>query len=277
VRRPNCVRDVRCCLKLTLPMVKRATRSPSRLFHKVLTQAEQRLALDSEQAANLEHKGIRGNERAAALAEFLSLHLPGVFAIGKGESRDYGDRVTGELDLLIFDRSTAAPIQTGSDSVIIPAEALYAVIEVKSVLSQNELDACLRAAVRVRSLRPFKKRFIASPTDGRVEKEHYRCPYFIFAYTSNLGQEGWAKKEYQRVIDRASGSGCAPDLVDWIIVLSRGIIRPQVGAALLKGDSPSLFLEFYLHLVNFLMRERRRRPPIDWTAYTANSRWTRVT
>jgi hypothetical protein len=257
-------------------VAKRATRNASPLFRKVLTQAEQRLALGSEQAANFEHKGLRGNERAAALAEFLSLHLPNVFAVGKGEARDYRDNVTGELDLFIYDHSTAAPIQTGGDSLIVPAEALYAVIEVKSVLSQAELDICLSAAIRVRSLLPFKKPFIASPTDGRVETDHYRCPYFIFAYTSNLGSDGWAGKEYQRIIDRAQSVGCSPDMLDRVIVLDRGIIRPQASKALLKQDSPSLFLEFYLHLVNFLMRERGRRPTIDWTAYTSRSRWTKL-
>src|SRR5208282_1551612 len=123
-------------------MAKRATRHPSPVFREVLTQAERRLSLGSEQAANFEHRGLRGNERAAALAAFLSLHLPGVFGVGKGEARDYLDNVTGELDVFVYDRSTAAPIQTGGDSLIVPAEALYAVIEVKSVLSQAVL-ACI--------------------------------------------------------------------------------------------------------------------------------------
>lgn len=258
-------------------MVKRTTRDASLVFRKVLIQAEQRLALNSEQAANFDHKGVRGNERAAALAEFLQLHLPSVFAVGKGEARDYGDNVSGELDLFIYDRLTAAPIQTGSESLIVPAEALYAVIEVKSVLSQAEIDICLTAAMKVRSLRPFKKSFIASPTEGRVQKDRYRCPYFIFAYSSNLSADGWAEKEYRRIIDGSKKLGYALDVVDRVIVMDRGIIRPQVSAALLKDNSPSLFLEFYLHLVNFLMRERKRRPTIDWTAYTSRSRWTKLT
>ena len=114
-------------------MAKRATRDPSPLFREVLTQAERRLSLGSEQAANFEHRGLRGNERAAALAAFLSLHLPGVFGVGKGEARDYLDNVTGELDVSLR-RSTSAPIQTGGDNLIVPAEALYAV-EVKSVVT----------------------------------------------------------------------------------------------------------------------------------------------
>ncbi|WP_425351440.1 hypothetical protein [Methylocystis bryophila] len=84
---------------------------------------------------------------------------------------------------MIYDQSTAAPIHTAGENLIVPAEALYSVVEVKSVLSQAELDICLGAAQKIRSLRPFKKQFIASPTEGQVEKDHYLCPYYIFSYT----------------------------------------------------------------------------------------------
>jgi len=160
-------------------MPKRATRKPSALFQKVLDQAVKELELHSERAANFEHKGIRGNERAAALAAFLTEHLPSVLQTGKGEVRDFGDRVTGELDLLVYDRSTAAPIQTGAEGLIVPAESLYAVIEVKSVLTADELDTCYAAARKVRSLRPFKKEFIANPGPGRGEQGRCRCPYIV--------------------------------------------------------------------------------------------------
>jgi hypothetical protein len=217
-------------------MSRRTTRHASPLFRDVLTQAEQRLFLDYQQAANFQHSGVRGDERADTLTEFLRAHLPSVFGVGKGEARDFRDNVTGQLDVFVYGQLTAAPIH-GGNNLIVPAEALYAVIEVKSVLNQDELDICLRAAKKVRSLRPFKKQFIPSPIDGRVEKNHYRCR---------------------------------------LIVMNRGIIEPQARKTLLKEDSQNLFLEFYLHLMNFLMRELKRRPAIDWAAYGSASRWTRL-
>ena len=65
-------------------------------------------------------------------------------------------------------------------------------------------------------------------------------------------------------------------MLDTVVVLDRGIIRPQTGVALLEEDSPSLFLEFYIHLINFLTRERGRRPVIDWTAYTSGKKWIKL-
>jgi len=143
--------------------VKRYTRNPSVIFQNVLKQAEEQLALAARQAANFEHKGIRGDERANALREFFVNHLPSTFATRKGEAIDYSDTRTGQIDFCIYDAATASPIQASSENALIPAEALYAVVEVKSVLTRDELEMCVAAAKKVRQLRPFKQRFGATP------------------------------------------------------------------------------------------------------------------
>ena len=257
-------------------MAKRATKTPSKVFANVLKQAEQRLLLDAAAAENLDHRGLKGGERAVALADFLGKHLPGVFGVGSGEALDYRDNRTGELDIFIYEKSTAAPIQTSNESLLVPAEALYAVIEVKSVLTQDELEKCMVAAKRVRALRPFKGKFIASPVAGETRDEHYRCPYFVFSYRSNLGREGWAHKEYERTVLAATRAECDIDNIDRIFVLDRGALHPQARVASEGANSAGIFLDFYIHLMNFLTRERSRRPTIDWTAYTSRGRWIRI-
>lgn len=257
-------------------MAKRTTKNPSKVFANVLRQAEQKLLLEAGAAENFGHRGLKGGERVAALADFLGKQLPGFFGVGGGEAIDYRDNRTGELDLFVYDRSTAAPIQSSTESSLVPAEALYAVIEVKSVLSQDELDKCMLAGKRVRQLQPFKGHFIASPLDGKKQDEHYRCPYFVFAYTSNLSADDWAQKEFERAKWAANAAGCGLDIIDRVVVLDRGILRPQIGAASIGENSAGIFLDFYIHLINFLTRERARRPTIDWTAYTARGRWLKL-
>jgi hypothetical protein len=256
--------------------MKRATKNPSKIFSTVLSQAEERLALVAAGAENYEHRGLRGNERAVALSEFLGRHLPAIFAVGKGEAIDFKDNRTGELDLFIYDRSTSAPIQSSSDNTLVPAEALYAVVEVKSVLTQDELNTSFIAAKRVRALRPFKAQFLPAATEGKAYADHYRCPYYIFAYRSNLGLDRWAQKEFDRAKNAAVHADADLDVVDRLFVLDRGIIHPALGVAALEENSVGLFLEFYLHLINFLTRERGRRPPIDWMAYAARRTWVRL-
>lgn len=256
--------------------MKRATKTSSKVFANVLKQAEEKLLLESAAAENFGQKVLRGGERAIALAGFLEKHLPEVFGVGSGEALDYRDNRTGELDIFIYDKSTAAPIQASNESLLVPAEALYAVIEVKSVLTQDEIEKCMSAAERVRGLRPFKGKFIAAPTSGERHDQHYRCPYFVFSYRSNLGREGWAQKEFERTKLAANRRQCGMDSIDRIFVLDRGVIHPQAGSASEGDNSAGIFLDFYVHLMNFLTRERSRRPTIDWTAYTSRGRWIKL-
>jgi len=89
----------------------------------------------------------------------------------------------------------------------------------------------MTAGKRVRALRPFKKRFIASTTDGSVQAHQYRCPYYVFAYRSNLGLKNWSQNEYERIKNAASQSGCALDIIDRVFVFDRGIIHPNAATA----------------------------------------------
>lgn len=248
----------------------RGTRTPSEVFRSVMDKAKQRLLLDSDDATDFEHKGIRGDERAAAFAEFFRERVPDRFGVQKGEAIDYHDSRTGQIDFVIFDRSRCGPIHVGHENLLLPCEALYAVIEVKSRITQDELDTCLKAAAKVRKLRPFKERFIAARQDGAdANDERDRCLYVIFGYTSNLGNDSdWPQKEYGRLMSAANSAGVSVDCIDRLFVVDRGIINPQKPAGKWEiAQGSSIFLESYLHIVNFLMRESARRKPVDWQMY----------
>jgi hypothetical protein len=253
--------------------LKRSTKNPSKIFQQVLTLAEEHLALAAKSAANFQHRTLRGDERAGALNLFLAGHLPQSFSTGKGEVIDYLDTRTGQLDLFIYDSTTASPLLASRENMLLPAEALYAVIEVKSVLSQAELNKCAVAAAKLRDLKPFKKKFSPSPTNGEAPTDCYRCPYIIFAYTTDLSEDNWAQKEFDRIKVAVRSVGGKENLLDRVIVLDRGMLRPQIAAARVREEENGIFLDFYIHLMNFLMKERRRRPPIDLLAYASTGKW----
>lgn len=253
--------------------MKRSTKNPSKIFQQVLTQAEDQLALAARSAANFQHRGIRGDERAEALGHFLAKHLPQSFSVGKGEAIDYIDTRTGQLDLFVYDSSTASPLLNSGENTLLPAEALYTVIEVKSILTQAELNKCAIAAAKLRDLKPFKHKFSPSPTKGEAPADCYRCPYIVFAYTTDLSEENWAQKEFDRVKIAVQSVGGEENLFDRVIVINRGMLRPQIAAARVKDEENGVFLDFYIHLMSFLMKEKRRRPPIDLLAYASTGQW----
>jgi hypothetical protein len=252
----------------------RGTKTPSDVFRSVMDKARQRLLLDSADAADFDHKGIRGDERVSAFAEFFRERLPDSFGVERGEAIDYSDSRTGQLDFVIFDRARCGPIRVGHENLLLPCEALYAVTEVKSRITQDELDKCFKAAAKVRKLRPFKESFIAARQDGaNANDERDRCLYVVFGYTSNLGNDSeWLSKEFKRLGTAAKSAGVSLDHIDRLFVLDRGIINPQKPAGKWEtGSGSSIFLESYLHIVNFLMRESARRRPVDWQMYGPRS------
>lgn len=258
----------------------RGSSSSSRVFKSILTRAEKELELASEKAKDFEHNGIRGDERAAALSDFLRAHLPVTMAVGKGEAIDCKDNRTGQLDIIIYDKSASAPISTGEENLLIPAEALYAVIEVKSILSQDEINKSVIAAQKVRNLCPFKEPFIGPRRDGAAAEDgRCRCAYSIFSYSTNIGKLDWLNKEYERLKTSLALANASGDVVERLVVLGRGMINPVNGYGKeIADNNEGIFLEYYLHLMNFLTRESNRRPPIDWQIYTSrgSSGWKRI-
>ena len=251
----------------------RGTRTSSEIFRAVLRDAEKEIALASQQASSFKQTGIRGDERAAALMRFLRQHLPAAYGVGKGEAMDYRDRKSGQLDVIIYDKSGSAPVYGGAENVLVPCEALFAVIEVKTTLSQNELNKSYKAANVVRSLRPFKEKFVGPRTGGApADDNRARCMFLVFAYQSDLGVDRWLAKEFRRVKMAAEQAGANMDVIERIVVLSHGMINPcDASGKECEEDDQGIFLEFYLHLVNFLDRERGRRQAVDWQIYSSRS------
>jgi hypothetical protein len=239
-----------------------------------MERARTQLMLDGDCASDFEHNGIRGDERAGAFAKFFRERLPYRFGVAKGEAIDYQDSRTGQIDFVIFDRFRCGPIHVGHENLLLPCEALYAIVEVKSRVTQDELNMCLEAAAKVRNLKPFKNPFTAARQEGAAgNDDRDRCLYVIFGYTSNLGNDpDWPKKEYTRLRSAAVSAGVSVDCIDRLFVLDRGIINPQKPAGKWEvGQGSSLFLESYLPIVNFLMRESARRKPVDWQMYGPRS------
>ncbi len=260
----------------------RGKKIPSKIFKKILTEAKDQLSLDANKASVFKHRGIRGDRRAAAIASFFRDHLPERFCVAQGEAMDCHDNQSGQLDILIYDSHASAAITSSDDNVLVPADALIAVIEVKSILTQDELDKCYASASKIRKLRPYKKgRFVSARHDGgNSPKDAYRCLFVVFAYETNLGEGNWLKKEFARLQKAADIHKVDVDFIDLIMVLNRGIIRPDSEKGKIETvNVEETFLDFYLNVINFLNRELPRRQPVDWQIYGSRSSkdWVKTT
>ena len=92
----------------------------SEVFKSVIAKAKNRLMLESLEAADFQQNGIRGDERAASLANFLRERLPEKYGVAKGEAIDFQDTRTGQIDFVIYDRAQCAPILVGNENLLLP-------------------------------------------------------------------------------------------------------------------------------------------------------------
>lgn len=253
----------------------RGARKPIDAFHNSIKLSAQEIITNGEQAALFLHRGIRGDERAAALADFLRATMPAKFGVAKGEAIDYQGNQTSQLDLIVYDRHDSAVLFRGKDgNLLIPAESVYAVIECKTTLNKDELESSFKAAARLKALRPYQKFFRSDKSITKLGGEPTnplpRCHYSIFAFDTNATSSSeWLKTELSRAQTAASASAAHISDVDNIIVLERGIFIPGEGRGkVYANDATNAFIDWYLSLMNFLQREYKRRSPADLQIYS---------
>jgi hypothetical protein len=240
---------------------------PAGALGRLLGGAEDRLWqgwLDSHRA--FRHPGTKGATREGDLRSFLEKQLPARFAIASGEAIDGQGSRTPQIDLMIYDRLDIGPFFVTETDALLPAEALLATIEVKSVLDKAALEQFAAAARALHSLRPYGKRFAFPRSGGAHDDRKPRLQTSLFAFESDIGADRWAIKEIERARDCARSARCRVEAIDRLVVLGRGLILPGEGEALTTTEKGALRIWFF-HLVNFLVREAARRPLFPWSSY----------
>lgn len=256
----------------------RSSRRQNESVSAVLRSAESDLQSTFSKSALTRHSGSKGNARAVEVAKFLQSRLPTAYGVEcQGEAVDFLDRRSGEIDIIIYDKSRNTVLS--QNPLWVPAEAVLACIEVKSRLTKAELVKTFNAMKLLTDLRPFGSHFLLGNVDpddksltpsGKQHKKSVdsRCFRTLFAYDSDLSQDAWLLNEWARV--QAAASECASPVtaLDRILVMGRGLITPAAKAGTENVAFASVFHQWFIHLANFLERENGRRPPLDWQKYT---------
>ena len=258
----------------------RGSRRQNESVSDVLTKAEADLQSAFVKSARTQHSGSKGNARASEVADFLRKRLPTAYGVEcQGEIVDFLDRRSGEIDVVIYDKSRNAVL---SESPLwLPAEAVLACIEVKSKLTKAEIVNTYRATKLLNGLRPFGEHFVLGNVgaervepvltpSGKQRKRPIvsRCFRTLLGYDSDLSKQNWLHDEWVRVQAAASECSCPLLSIDRILVIGRGLITPSARAGTEDSAFASVFHQWFIHLANFLDRENSRRPPLDWQTYT---------
>ncbi len=248
--------------------VKKRRREPSTVVKDKFQAALLNFTAEFLKSRSFQHALTKGEEREKPLQKFFSDNLPKTYAVSHGEVVDLFDTHSPQFDLVVYDHLRNIAFYSG-ESVILPAEALLVSVEVKSLLTSDEIEKSVLAARQLKKLRPFKKPVVRAHRPNEDAGDECRYFHCLFAYSSNLSENNdWLREEYKRIARVIHDNGAELDDIDRIYVANRGLLNPSqnIGISEVRNDGAAL-LHFFTDVLNFLERENRRRKPVPYEGY----------
>lgn len=192
---------------------------------------------NAESIKGLDQKLVIGRLREIFLDDLLRPLVPPTFIIRTGIVMDHVGDKTGEIDLIVANRSTVPLLSLGERDGIFPVESVIYAIEVKSVLKKEHIDETFDKFRRLQNLTwlcsgevsPELRRFIdyklQTPQPNYENPEYcygpndMRARTILFAYRSEINIANFLEK-----IDEENRTNIAP-LIQVICVPSKGYWR----------------------------------------------------
>lgn len=155
-----------------------------RLFRErqAVLESELRLA-----RAGAGHRGAQGEATEAGWCALLRGYLPYRYQVSKGFVIDSDQHRSDEIDVVIHDRQYSPLLLEHGGRTYVPAESVYAVFEVKTVLDARGLRY---ASAKAASVRGLVRTTVAIPHAGGVYPA--RPPIHILAGVL-AGSSAWAE------------------------------------------------------------------------------------
>jgi hypothetical protein len=179
----------------------------------IFAMAARRLREEFQAAAVVPHRGLRGDEVARLIRDFLNERLPKRFTAGSGFIIDRDDAVSKQTDVVIYDALNCPVYRASEEAAIIPNENVAAVVEVKSSLDKEKL---LEAAENIAAAKLLRKTIVPDTAPVLIQSSTLGL---LFAFDTTLTLETIEKHYREALHDRLFHSH-----IDAILVLDRALI-----------------------------------------------------
>lgn len=119
------------------------------LFLSLQSQMIMRLGTNRE---FIEHPTIQGDSTELRWKEMLQTYLPARYKVKRAQVMDSNGRLSEQIDIVICDQQYSPILFEQDAAIYVPAESVYAVIEVKPNLNKGMVKAASKKAKSVREL-----------------------------------------------------------------------------------------------------------------------------
>ena len=130
----------------------------------LLASVAKQMRLDFEQSRAIGHSGSKGTAREGAIRDFLLRHLPNTAAVilGSSEIVDAAGNRSGQIDCAVLDARTPPLFELGGVQLL-PVECVLGLVEVKSMLTWEELEKDLERIAKVKRMEKTAFTSVGSP------------------------------------------------------------------------------------------------------------------
>ncbi|QOJ33872.1 MAG: hypothetical protein HRU82_02420 [Nitrospira sp.] len=172
---------------------------PSDLFRNEVFSRIQTAIVRAKDAGLLQHPGLTGRAREVFVKDLLKPLLPPYVEIGTGKISDSDGNLSAEVDVIIYSAATLPAIIFDAGFGIFPADACVYAVEVKSVLTADQLRDAIKKLKHLQQLR-----YLPSALDWRYQPAGPPCRPVIpalFAFGSDLTNAGKGEIDRYRELD----------------------------------------------------------------------------
>ncbi len=229
------------------------------LFRDVESELDARLGTARR---NLVHPGAKGEITESEWRSLLSAYLPHRYSITKGFVVDSKGGISDEIDLIVHDRHFSPLLFHHATTCYIPAEAVYAVLEVKQELSKAMVEYAGSKAASVRRLN--RTSGAITHVGGEYPPNTKPLPRILAGIVTT--SSGWVDPAAslpgalgELDVDRQLDIGCVAKKLGF-----RALYSPNVRIESSDGDTSLVY--FLLRLLGAL-QAMGSAPAIDFDAY----------
>jgi hypothetical protein len=144
---------------------------------------QQMIAKLSTNRRNITHPGTKGDASELSWLEMFDQYFPKRYRAEKAFVLDVYGNISDQIDIVVFDRQYSPFLFNQDGAYYVPAESVYAVIEVKQELNKEMLEY---AASKAASVRKLYRTTAPIPHAGGVyrPKKHFQILSGILALES---------------------------------------------------------------------------------------------
>ena len=211
---------------------------------------------------NIPHGSTQGGAVEGGWISLLATHLPVRYQVRRAFVIDAWGRLSDQIDLVVFDRQYSPFLLDYQGACYVPAESVYAVMEVKPRLNKNTLNY---AGKKVASVRRLLRTSAPIPHAGGIFEAHR--PFEVLGCF--LAENADSKDPFGPSFERFVQSTLPIERLDIGCVLSRGsfCIHYEGSVTRIETTTPRDAIVFFVLKLLQSLQSRGTVPAMDIREY----------